>query len=165
MHLSTYGSFNSCRISPEFPLSPPPFPQRKGSNFQKERSILFSSSSSSSSSSGWHRHETLAIKPNPHQPGGSSIKGIVEEEKKKKWKRRHKPFFKRKNTRLSTFPIATTRRSVVVTQPPTVAGKMGARLEHVHDAYMFLHPSAPICNAQSVLVDKNFCIGAQSEVY
>ncbi len=51
------------------------------------------------------------------------------------------------------------------TQPPTVACKMKALSEYVHVAYMSLHVWTAICYASSVLIDKIFCIGAQSEVY
>ena len=51
------------------------------------------------------------------------------------------------------------------TQPATVACKMEAPSEHVHVAFMFFASFGADLSAQSVLINKNFCIGAQSEVY
>ncbi len=43
--------------------------------------------------------------------------------------------------------------------------KMEDQLEYVHVAYTFLHVLGTDFYAQSVLIDKNFCIGTQSKVY
>ncbi len=55
------------------------------------------------------------------------------------------------------------RESVVPTT--NVVCKMEAQLEYVHVAYTYLHVWKPICMLSRCLLDKVFCIGAQSEVY
>ena len=51
------------------------------------------------------------------------------------------------------------------TQPPTMVCKMEGQSEYVHVAHTFFARLAPDSCAQSVLANKNFCVGAQSEVY
>ncbi len=59
-----------------------------------------------------------------------------------------------------TFDIVPTG----YTQPSTVVRKMEAQSEYTNIAYTFLHIWRRFVML-SVLSNKNFCIGAQSEVY
>ncbi len=51
------------------------------------------------------------------------------------------------------------------TQLPTVACKMEAQSEYIHVVHTYFAHFGANLHAQLVLINKNFCIGAQSEVY
>ena len=53
----------------------------------------------------------------------------------------------------------------VCSQPPTVACKMEAQLECMHNLHTFLHAWRLVYMLSRCLSTKNFCIGAQEEVY
>ena len=66
------------------------------------------------------------------------------------------------------LPITQRKKTVWCrssTQPPTVACKTEAQSEYVHVACTLFARLDADLHAQSVISNKNFCVGAQSEAY